>query len=973
MAGHPAYDLVSEHVITELKATARRYRHRRSGADILSVACEDRNKVFGITFRTPPDDSTGVAHILEHSVLCGSRKYPVKEPFVELMKSSLNSFLNAMTYPDKTVYPVASTNLADFYNLVDVYLDAVLFPRITPEIFQQEGWHYAMSEPDGPLSIQGVVFNEMKGAYSSPNRIISKTAQQAIFPDVTYRVDSGGDPQAIPDLSYADFREFHRRYYHPGNARIFFYGDDDPARRLELLDEYLAQFDPLPVDSAIGLQRSFDEPVTVRHRYMPAVRDGERPQGVVTVNWLLGERRDLDERLELNLLNYLLMGNPAADLWKALIDSGLGEDLSGYGYYSDLRQGMFSAGLRGIRLADAPAVEALVLDTLHASAENGFAEDAVAAALNQIEFSLRENNSGSYPQGLLLMLRALSVWLHDGEPAAPLAFEAPLARLKERLAADPDRLVKRLRDSLIDNPHRATVILEPDPGLADAQAEEEAARLDQLHQQMGPDERRAVVEATRRLKEMQEKPDPPEALATIPSLTLADMERRNEIIPRRESAIGDSPVLHHPLFTAGVLYLDLAFDLSRVPQRLMPYVRLAGRILRESGTHRRERVALSRHIDRYTGGVWTSHIVMTPATGEGVGTWLLVRGKAMVDQAGALTDIIREILLEGRLDDRERVRHIVRDARSSFENGLTGAGHSLALRRLNAGWNAAGRLREATAGVDYLTFLRELEQRIDTGWDAVAADLETLRSAVFVRREALAGLTVTADDFPAATGALGDLFGALPAGGDAPAEVWAAGEARPLEALTVPAKVHYVAQGGDLYDTGYRFHGSALVIQNYLRTGYLWEQVRVKGGAYGAACRFNRHSGLWGYASYRDPHVERTLGVYAGAAAHLRTVAPDRTALERAIIGTIGDLDAYQLPDAQGYTSLMRYLRGVSDDELQRIREEVLATDIAHFREFAEALATLQASSRVVVVGPDSALGQLEGDVRGSAVVTRVL
>ncbi|HHE71483.1 MAG TPA: peptidase M16, partial [Chloroflexi bacterium] len=436
-----AFELLEEREIPELNTRARLYRHVKTGAEVLSLENADENKVFGVTFRTPPTDSTGVPHIMEHSVLCGSRKYPVKEPFVELMKGSLNTFLNAMTFSDKTCYPVASQNVKDFYNLVDVYLDAVFFPRLTREIFEQEGWHYELEALDQPLTYKGVVFNEMKGAYASPDSLIARYSEQSLFPDTVYRHDSGGDPEVIPELTYEAFRAFHARYYHPSNARIFFYGDDDPEARLRAVGEYLDAFEPLEVDSTIPLQPRLSQPRRLVFPY--PVGEENTPRSMVTVNWLLTENADPTEVLALNVLAYSLIETPASPLRKALIDSGLGEDVIG-GLDDSLRQVYFTAGLKGVDPERVDQVEALILDTLQRLSEEGIERATLEAALNTIEFRLREQNTGRYPRGLFVMLQALTNWLHDRDPLAPVAFEQPLQAVKEAYAADADYFTRLL-------------------------------------------------------------------------------------------------------------------------------------------------------------------------------------------------------------------------------------------------------------------------------------------------------------------------------------------------------------------------------------------------------------------------------------------------------------------------------------------------------------------------------------------------
>ena len=519
MSVHAAFDLVRDETIPEIASNVRLYRHKKTGAEVLSFVNDDENKVFGITFRTPPEDSTGVAHILEHSVLCGSRKYPVKKPFVELVKSSMNTFLNAMTFPDKTAYPVASQNLQDFYNLVDVYLDAVFFPLISEDTFRQEGWHYESDGTQMPLSFKGVVFNEMKGVYSSPGSVLAKVSQQSLYPDNAYGVNSGGDPKAIPDLTYSYFKNFHARFYHPSNARIVFYGDDPADHRLDMLDGYLSQFTAAPIDSEVRLQARWTKPRHIESTYAATDAEPGKKTGMVAVNWMLDELVEPETVLALNVLEHILVGTPAAPLRKALTESGLGEGLTGSGIAEDFRQPYFTVGMKGIDEADGGKVEALILETLQKLVKDGIDPLTVEAAMNSFEFALRENNTGSFPRGMALMFRTLRGWLHGQDPFEALTYETPLASLKGKLAAGQRVFEPLIAHNLLDNPHRTTVLLRADPNLAQAEVAEERDRLDTAAAGMDEEEREDLVHMTERLKALQEEPDPPAATLALSAVS----------------------------------------------------------------------------------------------------------------------------------------------------------------------------------------------------------------------------------------------------------------------------------------------------------------------------------------------------------------------------------------------------------------------------------------------------------------------
>lgn len=962
------FELLRDEFIPEMNTRARLYRHIKTGAELLSLENDDENKCFGITFRTPPRDSTGIAHILEHSVLCGSRKYPVKDPFFTLVKGSVHTFLNAMTYPDKTTYPVASTNLKDFYNLVDVYLDAVFFPRITPEVLKQEGWHFELPAPDAPLTIKGVVYNEMKGAYSSPDGLLYRYSQQSLFPDTTYGHSSGGDPQAIPDLTYEAFKRFHETLYHPSNARIFFYGDDPPEERLRKLDEYLSQFERLDPPSQIEKQARFSEPRVFEYTFSA---DEDNQKGMVMLNWLIDDHRDPAELMARELLSYILLGNAAAPLRKALIDSGLGEEVVG-GYESDLLQQTFSVGMKGIDPANAAQVEELILRTLTELAEQGIDPETIAAAFNTFEFSLRENNTGSFPRGLVLMLRALSTWLYDDDPIAPLRFEAPLAAVRAAVA-NGERLFERLiRELLLTNPHRTRVTLRPDPEHAARLAAAEQARIDAFAATLDDDKRAALVAETQTLAEWQQTPDPPEAIATIPTLRLADLDRAVKHIPTDIDERGGVKLLRHNLFTNGIVYLDLAFDLRALPPHLLPYVPLFARALTEMGTATSDFVRLLQRIGRETGGIYAATMTATDiVTAAPVGR-LMVRGKSTVAQATELLRLLSEILLTVQLDNRDRFRQIVLRARANKESSLVPAGNAYARQRLAARFAPAEWADEQMGGVSAIFFLRELEQRVQHDWPNVLADLEAVRAALINRRGLVANLTLDDGNQPAVLPILTAFLSELPDAAYTPAH-WPVRSAEGGEGMIIPAQVNYVAKGVNLHALGIWPSGAAMVVLRHLRIDYLLDRIRIQGGAYGAGGSYDRSTGLFITTSYRDPNLLRTLDVYDEMATFLQETALDPATVERAIIGTIGDMDAYQLPDAKGYTALVRYLTSVSDEYRQQIRDQVLATTPSDFVAFAEAAAALRDHGRVAVLGSAEAIEAANRERPGLLTPVKIL
>lgn len=974
MGAADKFELVFEKEIPELRTRARFYRHLKTGAEILSLVNEDENKVFGISFRTPPSDSTGVSHILEHSVLCGSRKYPVKEPFVELLKGSLKTFLNAFTYPDKTCYPVASQNVRDFYNLVDVYLDAVFHPRISPFTLQQEGWHFELDSPEAPLTIKGVVYNEMKGAYSSPDSLMSELSQKSLFPDTTYGFDSGGDPKVIPTLTYEYFKGFHERLYHPSNSRIFFYGDDDPEKRLDIVDEYLREFDKISPDSDVALQPAKTEPRRIVHPFAAGGDGGAAPgglKGMITLNWLLPEMADPVVSLGLQVLEYILLGMPGSPLRKALIESGLGEDLAGGGVEVELRQGFFSTGLKGIETEDADRVEALIFETLSDLARDGIDPATVEAGLNTIEFLYRENNYGNFPQGLVLMLHSLSSWLYGADPAALLAFEKPLEELKEKVKAGRyfEDLIRR---HLLENRHRSVVLLKPDPGLTAREIEEEAAGFADTKRAISQEQIDQIIKNTKELRRLQSTPDSPEDLAKIPALQVSDLSRENKPIPIQSEQVEGVRSFYHDIFTNGVTYLDTGFDLRFLSGEDLPYAPLFGRALLEMGTRTRNFVSLSQAISRKTGGIRPEVFASAVKGTSEPAAWLFLRSKSMVPRTGELCEILAEAIGSVNLDSRDRFLQIVLEEKGRQERKMVPGGHQVVNMRIRAHLHQAGWVREQTSGISYYFFLVKLAERIEKDWDKVLADLERVRRELVSRRAAIFNLTIDENSRNLVQRPLNGLAASIP---DTASEVksWTPELFPRFEGIAVPAQVNYVGKGANLYDEGYKFSGSSKVITGYIRTSWLWEKVRVQGGAYGGFCLFDRLSGGFTFLSYRDPNLFKTVETFDASGNFLRTAELGGDEIRKAIIGAVGDIDAYMLPDQKGHLSMLRRLTRDDDGGRQAMREQVLATTERDFREFAEVLDSVARKGIVKVLGAQAAIDTALKDRPGWLETFRLL
>lgn len=966
-----SFNLIEEKNIPELNSTAKLYAHKRTGARLLSIINDDENKVFSINFRTTPRDSTGVAHILEHSVLGGSQKYPVKEPFVELLKGSLATFVNAFTYPDKTCYPVASQNVQDFYNLIDVYMDAVLHPLISEQTLMQEGWHYELNNVTEPLTYKGVVFNEMKGAYSSPENLLARTIQQSLFPKHIYGVDSGGDPADIPNLTYENFKGFWESYYHPSNAFIFFFGNDNPEKRLKLMEGYLKPYKKKKVKSAVPPAKPFKRAKKIEYSYDAGADADIEKKHYLTVNWKLPDTSDPILNFSFQILGHALIGTPASPLKQTLLDSGLGEDLAGLGLESDLREMIFSTGLKGTRARHARKIETLIFDTLTQLVRDGIDPEMIAASINTIEFALRENNTGAFPRGIAVMLRALTTWLYEDDPFKLLTFETPLNEIRTRLTNDKRYFEKMIQTYLLDNVHRTTIRFKPDPELGRRFEQEETTRLAARRESMSEDRLGELVENAKQLKLMQETPDSAEALKALPVLELKDLDKQIRTVPIEEIQIQDAKVLYHDLFTNGIIYLDLGFDLRAMPQKLLPLTEIFARALFEMGTETEDYVKLSQRIGKSTGGIHGCSMAATVQKSRESVAMLMIRGKSTVGKSTEMMNILRDVLLTTKFDNRERLKQIVLEEKSGLESGLAPAGHRFANMRLRAQFGGTGWINDQTNGIGYLFALRELANDIDKKWPQVLKGLEDMREALINAKTLLCNVTLDSANWKTVRPHLENFIFALPVK-DTVLKDFETEIKIKREGLAIPAQVNYVGKGANLYEHGYEFDGSAEVVIGYLRMAYLWEKVRVLGGAYGASAQFDDGTGVFSFLSYRDPNIAATIENYDKAAAFLKGLAALRLSdheLKKAIIAAIGDLDAYQLPDAKGYTSMMRYITRRTDEMRQKMRDEVLSTNGEDFIALGDVLEKVAQSNAVVVVGSQSALEGAEAGLK----VTKVL
>jgi Zn-dependent M16 (insulinase) family peptidase len=954
MATKHGFELMREESLPEINSQVKLFQHTKTGAELLSLENDDPAKVFGVSFRTVPSDSTGVAHILEHIVLGGSKQYPVKEPFVELLKGSLAYYINAWTFSDKTVYPLSSPNLQDFYNLIDVYLDAVFHPLLKHTSFKQEGWHFALSAPEERLEYHGVVFNEMKGQISNPETILALKTQQTLLPETTYGHHSGGDPVNIPDLTYEDFLSFYRTYYHPSNARFFFYGDDPIEKRLAKIADVIQSYEQSMLESEINLQPPFDEPKQETYPYPAGESSENKP--MAGVSWLLPENDDPELALKISLLSHVLMGTPASPLRKSLSDSGLGEEVYGTGYSDELplyefeNQMVFTVGMKGLKPNAKDQLEALILSTLDQLVESGIDPKTLQSSLNSVEFQLREANSGGLPRGILYMVAALSTWNYDRDPFTGLAFAGPLQAVKSELNDDPSLFETLIQQYLLDNPHRVCLQLIPDPEFLRERERAEKQQLTKARERMDEEQLNKLIAETQELHALQLAPDTPQDLARLPVLKRGDLEPETPTIPIELVRQEDGSICYHDLPTLGITYLDIGFDLHGLESEHLPYVPLLGRAMIEMGTESEDTIQIAQRIGMETGGVTSKVFISGTRDADVTQAYLFLRGKSMTHKTGELLAILQDLLLQPNLDQKDRFLQLALEEKTRLESSLIPAGYLVIDARMRAGFDEAGWLQEQVHGVEYLVFVRQLVQQIENDWPGVLNTLEVITTTLRNRQTCICNLTVDADNCASVLSQIEDFLETLPSM-QATQKTWTPELLTLDEGLSIPAQVNYVGKGASLYKLGYRHNGSIHAVIRYLALAYLWEKVRVIGGAYGAFPMFDPISGGLTFSSYRDPNVEQTIDVYDAAGKYLRGVEIEELELTKSIISAIGRSEPYRLPDAQGFTSMARHLTGITDEYRQTIRDQILNTTIKDFNDFGAVLDEVAKQGRVVVMG----------------------
>lgn len=947
------YELIQQKTLKDLKTEGYLLRHKKSGARVLLMENDDDNKVFNIGFRTPPEDSTGLPHILEHSVLCGSKNFPVKDPFVELVKGSLNTFLNAMTFPDKTVYPVASCNEKDFQNLMHVYMDAVFYPNIykRDEIFRQEGWSYSLENADEPLTYNGVVYNEMKGAFSSPESVLERVILNSLFPDNAYAYESGGDPEVIPELTYEQFLDFHRRYYHPSNSYIYLYGNMDMEEKLNWLDaEYLSEFDTLEIDSAIHEQKAFDEMKDIEMEYSISSNEPVEDNTYLSYNKVIGTSLDRELYQAFQILDYALLSAPGAPLKKVLLDAGIGKDIMG-SYDNGIYQPIFSIIAKNANVEQKEAFVKTIEETLVELVKNGINKKALEAGINYHEFRYREADFGNYPKGLMYGLQIFDSWLYDDEkPFLHVEATQTFEFLKQKV--NEGYFEELIQKYLLDNMHGAIVVVKPEVGRTARLDKELEERLAAYKNSLSEEEIEKLVAATAQLIEYQESEENPEDMEKIPVLKREDISREIAPIYNEELNFGGTPVIYHEVETNGIGYVDLLFDLSGVSAELLPYAGILQSVLGIIDTENYEYGELFNEINVHTGGIGTSlelYPDVTKVKEKAFRATFEIKSKALYDKLPVAFAMMEEILTQSKLDDEKRLKEILAMVKSRMQMRFLSAGHTTAALRALSYHSPLSKFKDLTAGISYFELVKEIEEQFETEKDKLIQNLKLLVKMLFrpdnmmvsytAAREGLEGLEILVEQLKAR------LFTE-----EVEENSCIIHCEKRNEGFKTSSKVQYVARAGNFIDEGFSYTGALQILKVILSYDYLWQNVRVKGGAYGCMSNFTR-LGEGYFMSYRDPNLEKTNKIYEGVVEYLKGFDVSERDMTKYIIGTISNIDQPMTPVAKGDRSLNLYMNHVSPEMIREERSQILDATTEDIRSLAEIVEAILKDNYFCVVG----------------------
>ncbi len=955
------YEILDEHRVEDVQSDGFILRHKKSGARIAILSNNDDNKVFYIGFRTPPEDETGVPHIIEHTTLCGSKKFPVKDPFIELAKGSLNTFLNAMTYPDKTVYPVASCNDQDFKNLMDVYLDAVFNPNITKyeEIFKQEGWHYELTGKDDELKINGVVYNEMKGAYSSPDEVLSSQIYRSLFPDNTYSKDSGGNPEYIPKLTYEAYLDFYHKYYHPSNSYIYLYGDMDVVERLEWLDkEYLSLYDYKKVNSEINKQPAFDEIKNVEAQYSITMDDSQENKTYLSYNRVVGD--SLDEMLyqAFDVLDYALVSSPGAPVKQALIDAGIGDDVYG-SYDAGILQPVFSFVAKNANASQADEFESIIENTLKEVVKTGINKEALLAGINSSEFKFREADFGQFPKGLLFGLNCLDSWLFDDmKPFIHLECLGTFAKLRK--AVDTDYFEKLIQEYLLDNTHGSSVTVKPKRGLGNEREEALAKELSDYKASLSDEEIKKLIEDTEHLKKYQEEPSSDEDLRKLPMLTRADMKKNAMPFSNIEDELLDVKVVRHDIESNGIDYISFLFDAGDFAQSELGYLGFFTNALGLVSTEKYSYTDLANATNIYTGGISTGTASHPDIKDRNNFVFKFeVKLKVLEKNLDKALELMEQMLLSSDFTDTKRLGELVAQIKARLQANLSSSGHLVAAMRSMSSFSRYALYQDELKGIAFYRSICRIEKELSESPKSVSDKLAAIAKKLFARNRMLISFTGNNEAYGNAKPSLEKVI----AGFDKMSAVGNQAEVHfntAKEAFIDASQIQYVAKTGDFICEGYEYTGALRLLRIILSYDYLWINVRVKGGAYGCMNTFLR-SGESYFVSYRDPNLSDTLDVYDRIPEYIKSFSPDERDMTKYIIGTFSALDTPMNPEAKGSRSLSAYLEGITYEQIQKERNEILNAQPEDIRRLADLVEAVLKKDSICVIGNENMIKESAG------------
>lgn len=955
------YELVCEEKLKDLNSLGVQFKHKKTGARVVVISNDDENKVFSIGFRTPPSDNTGVPHIIEHSVLCGSKEFPSKDPFVELVKGSLNTFLNAMTYSDKTIYPVASCNNKDFQNLMHVYLDAVFYPNIynKEEIFRQEGWHYELNASEDEIIYNGVVYNEMKGVFSSPEQQLFRLIQQSLFPDTAYGTESGGDPSSIPELTYEQFLNFHKKYYHPSNSYIYLYGNMDIEEKLNWIDEnYLDNFEEEKVDSDIKIQDPFEKNIEIKDYYSVSEDENLEDKTYLSYNFVIGTSLDKELYLAFQILEYALLAAPGAPLKQELLAKEIGKDILS-SYDNGILQPVFSIIAKNTEETKKEEFINVIRNILARIVKEGIDEKSLRAAINYYEFKYREADFGQFPKGLMYGIQILDSWLYDdSKPFLHMNSNETFEFLKGRIGTGYyEKLIERY---ILDNHHSSVVIVKPKKGLTNELEEITRNKLREYKESLTEDEILAIIEKTEKLKTFQDTPSTKEELEKIPLLERKDITRNIQPLYNDLKEVDATTVLHHNMFTNEIGYIKLLFDLSDVSEELIPYIGLLSNVLGYMDTRNYSFSELSNEINISTGGIFTSISTYNKINEEDkYEAKFVIYSKVLYSNTEKAFELIKEMLINTKLSDYNRLKEILEETKSRLQMKMNSSGNSSAVGRAMSYFSESALFNELTSGISYYDFIEEICRDYEGIRETVVENLEKLMNIIFKKDNLMLSYTGNETGFDKFEKSLKEFFEIFDIKKAVASDNIGKNNLRKLnpvalmEGFKTSGKVQYVARAGSYKKNGYEYTGLLKVLKVILSYDYLWNNVRVKGGAYGCMCGFN-YDGSGYFVSYRDPNLLETNNIYNNIPEYIEKFNVDERDMTKYIIGTISSMDTPLNPAAKGARSLAAYLCGISEDMFSEERNAILNADKEDIRGLADLIKSVLDQGYICVIGNEN-------------------